>query len=60
MTLTFVADANCPRCGKLIRLAVIKPHPTRIDAALRSLECRECGHETNTLLSLRPQAGYSY
>jgi Zn ribbon nucleic-acid-binding protein len=52
MPLSFVANSDCPKCEKLIRLAVIDTHPTRADMALRSLHCAECGHVQTTLLSI--------
>jgi hypothetical protein len=54
MTLTLVAESNCPKCGKLIRLAFITAHPSRADAAIHSLECGECGYVKNTLMPLNP------
>jgi hypothetical protein len=54
MSLNFAIADTCPRCRKPIRLATIKPHPTRPDEALHSLECADCGPVKTKVLPLRP------
>ena len=43
MSLTLFVDDTCPKCRKPVRLAVIEPHPTRRDLAIRNIECPDCG-----------------
>jgi C4-type Zn-finger protein len=56
MSLNFVVDHNCLKCGKPITLAVIDLHPTDRDVAIHSLKCAGCGYEKTRVLSLRPAA----
>jgi uncharacterized Zn finger protein len=40
----------CPKCRRLLKLDVIRPHPIRADLAVHSFECTNCGAvKTNVL-----------
>jgi RNase P subunit RPR2 len=33
----------CPKCRKPLKPGVIRPHPIRVDLAVHSFECANCG-----------------
>jgi rRNA maturation protein Nop10 len=51
--MQFQVRETCPRCGKLVSLAIVELHPTRTDLALHSFECSECGPVRTRAVPLR-------
>jgi len=45
MPLDLFMNDTCPRCRKLIKLALIEQHPTRRDLSVHKFECADCGAE---------------
>jgi DNA-directed RNA polymerase subunit RPC12/RpoP len=41
-SITLPANGKCPKCGAIIKLSRIEPHPTK-DEALHYYDCEKCG-----------------
>jgi hypothetical protein len=54
MSLTLFIDEPCPRCHKAVKLAVIEPHPDRLDLAIHNYHCIDCGPVRAKIISLKP------
>ena len=50
--MQFQVSETCPKCGELVTIATVEPHPTRGDLALHNYECERCGPIRTKLIPL--------